>query len=119
MYTWGNSSGGDSNLDGTRDWDFTGTVGGAEYSEKPKFIFYVAWSNPNSTEQVAKDAMMLTIECVLTAGASADTDVPTLLCSYVAKDGSTIAYDLHPVANYDAPSSVFDTYDGIPSNGQQ
>ena len=72
MYTWGNTD----NANGTGDtwltsddFDYNGTAGNDDFATKPKFIFYVAWSNPNSTEQVAKDGMMLTLECTLTAGA--------------------------------------------------
>ena len=78
MYTWGNSDATattpDSWLDGTRDFDYTGTADNSDFATIPEFIFYVAWSNPNSTEQVAKDGMMLTVACTLTTGADAKND---------------------------------------------
>lgn len=75
-------------------------------------MFYVAWSNPNSTETVAKDGIYATTGCTLTAGAAILTDQPALVCAWDTKDTSgtpLVTYDIHPIANYDSANSVFDT----------
>ena len=75
-------------------------------------MFYVAWSNPDSTGSVQRDGIYATINCTLTAGAVAASTQPTLVCDWVTQD-STVKFDIHPVAAYDSGSSVLDTTDDV------
>ena len=74
-----------------------------------RYIFYVAWTNPDSTSTVAKDGIAAVTECKLTAGAPAATDQPTLACTWITAIPGTLVYDIKPIANFDWKQEVMDT----------
>merc|ERR1719330_1187779 len=93
--TWESNS--DGNAQGT-----TGFTDSATWDVDKFFMFYVAWSNPNSAESVTKDGIYLLAKCVLVAGATIADDEPTLTCAYTALDSdgtTTHVNDIKPVAN--------------------
>ena len=119
MYTWTTSP---SAPDESKDYDFTNDsngsamTNGATWDVDKYFMFYTAWSNPNSAESVTKDGIYLLAKCVLTAGADIVNDMPTLVCTYSTtdSDGTTPHInDIKPVANYDSATSVYDADDNI------
>ena len=120
MYTWTTVT---TAPDASKDYDFTnqtdGTTpmaGGDTWDVDKFFMFYVAWSNPNSAESVTKDGIYLLAKCVLVAGADIDNDEPTLTCTYSSLDSDGVTAhvnDIKPVANYDSATSVYDTTDDI------
>ena len=82
QYTYGTSTA-DTADNLTYDFDYTGTSGGAPATmtdDQKRYIFYVAWTNPDTTNEVAKDGIAAVTECSLTAGPSATADQPTLDC---------------------------------------
>ena len=118
MYTWGNSKtscGGGGDTLASRDFDYDCLAGNTPWTTTQDFQFYVAWSNPNSTEDVSKDGILAITTCTLTTGADSALNQPTLVCIWKAPDGSTV-YDLKPVANYDSPASVYDSAVGGTDN---
>jgi hypothetical protein len=120
MYTWTTTT---TAPDASKDYDFTNLADdstpmtdGATWDVDKYFMFYVAWSNPNSAESVTKDGIYLLAKCVLVAGATIATDEPTLTCAYTALDSdgtTTHVNDIKPVANYDSATSVYDATDDI------
>lgn len=82
MYKWGNSAATvPDTIEAGRDYDYTGTAGGAAWGTVKTYSYYVAWTNPAAaTSSVGKDGIYLLSDCTLTAGASAATDQPSLDC---------------------------------------
>ena len=84
MYTWTTTP---SAPDESKDYDFTNKndgstpmTDGEEWDTYKYFMFYTAWSNPNSAESVTKDGIYILAKCTLTAGATIATDMPSLVC---------------------------------------
>ena len=119
MYTWTTTP---SAPDAAKDYDFTLKSNGSDamtdgeaWDVYKYFMYYVAWSNPNSAESVTKDGIYLLNKCTLTAGADIDNDEPNLVCVYSTQDadGNDHENDIKPVANYDSATSVYDTVDDV------